>query len=125
VPVFGLKLGVPTLPAEERGEGAIKVAHRLSKDCGRNRSKPVVLGSKDCYFAALRSESQTRAARLSLAPKVTPLLKGEVVNEPPRIREGSQRFGLLGSGVKPIAEGALNHCLFLAQSLISQQGANE
>jgi hypothetical protein len=49
-------------------------------------------------------------------PECASLLQGEIVNEPRGARELGKALSLLGDRLQLVAEGALNHRLFLHES---------
>jgi hypothetical protein len=88
----------------------IQIAKGLVLAGGVNRRYPSILGAQLCQFATLRSKANVLSIGAKiLSPKVTPLLKPQVVNQPTNTCELLEQYLLFGRRSELVAESTENH----------------
>ena len=93
----------------ERHERPIEVAERVFETGSRNRSNEVKLATKSRHLQGLLAPRNAFACRSPiLAPKITALFQGEVVDQPRRANPLTKNFGLVGGRSKRKGEGAMH-----------------
>lgn len=94
---------------EERGEGPVEIVKSGFLRYPRGLSDPVEIPSQVRKFAALARHGYDPAlGRFELTPEVSPLLQGQIVNEPRDADPLAERLGLVGRRVQPKFEAAMH-----------------